>query len=74
MGDEKQILCQNVADCCDCRMENSRQLGAAKLLLQTIEDLFLKQRHASAVHEYKTAMLAWQRQFKSPEPLPGTLV
>jgi hypothetical protein len=56
---------------CGCRMENSRQLGAAKSLLQTVEDLFRKQRLASAAHEYETAILAWHRQCKSPEPLPG---
>ncbi|KAG0629831.1 hypothetical protein M758_1G133600 [Ceratodon purpureus] len=52
------------------RMENSRQLEAAKLLLLTVEDLFPKQRVASAVHEYQTAIAAWHRHYENPEPLP----
>lgn len=50
-------------------MENSQQLGAAKLSLQTVENAFPKQRRATAAQEYKIAILAWHA-----EPLPGTFV
>lgn len=55
-------------------MENSQQLGAAKLLLQAVEDIFPKQRRAVAAHEYKIAIIAWHRQYKNPEELPGTFI
>lgn len=55
-------------DCGGCRMDNSRELQAAKALLQTAEELFPPQRAASAAHEYTTAVTA---QYKNPEPPPG---
>lgn len=51
-------------------MENKQQLEAARLLLQTVEDVFPKQRRASAALQHKIAMITWHRQFKYPEPLP----
>lgn len=54
-------------------MENKQQLEAARLLLQTVEDVFPKQRRASAALQHKIAMITWHRQFKYPEPLPGNL-
>jgi hypothetical protein len=56
------------------RMENTQQLEAAKSLLQTVQDIFPKQRRAAAAHEYKIAIIAWHRQCRSPEALPGTLI
>lgn len=54
-------------------MENTQQLEAAKSLLQTVQDIFPKQRRAAAAHEYKIAIIAWHRQCRSPEALPECL-
>ena len=55
----------------DGRLETSRQLAAAKLLLHTVEDVFPKHRRAAAAQLYKSSIIAWHRQFKNREPLPG---
>jgi hypothetical protein len=55
----------------DGRLETSRQLAAAKLLLHTVEDVFPKHRRAAAAQLYKSSIIAWHRQFKNQEPLPG---
>lgn len=54
-------------------LDDSQHLGAAKLLLHTVEDIFPKQRRAAAAHEYKIAVIAWHRQYKTPEALPEYL-
>jgi len=62
-------------DCGGCRMENSRQLEAAKALLQTVEELFPnKQQRASVAHEYETAVTARHQEHKNPERPPGTFL
>ena len=52
-------------------VETSRQLAAAKLLLHTVEDVFPKHRRAAVAQLYKSSIIAWHRQFKNREPLPG---